>query len=138
MWTMKKAEKGSLNVNDSCSILQFIQEQTAPLLSLRALCNVNSPTSWSCTGGQPYPGQHRSAGGSGHGSGTGKHSLVQKKEHPPKSGRGGTDEIVTASMCSTGGLNLASLDDFPPVSVSLQDSKRYCHSSARRMLHQSM
>ena len=101
----KLNQKQSLNASDAAFILQFIQEQTAPLLSLHS--SYNSP---STAAEHELNGQHSGS--------CGRHKVVHKKQHAHRSGCGGTSRNDGQS------LDFASLNEFPPVSMSLQETNR--------------
>lgn len=98
---------GSLSIDDACFLLELLQEQIAPLLSLRALNNSDhlpqiKPAAQSLSA---YQRKQESSSGS---SSNEKHFYVHKKlDHKSRNAS----------------LNLGSLEDFPPVSRTLQDHR---------------
>ncbi len=97
-----KGKESSLTVSDACFILQLIQEQTAPLFSLRAL----------------YSSHHVASSVIGGNAGSTSHTL---SEHPAAHKAAGNKK---KSLQVSADVDIASLDDFPPMSVSMQE-KRY-------------
>lgn len=110
---------GSLSIDDACFLLELLQEQIAPLLSLRALNNSDplpqiKPAAQSLSAYQrkqesssvsAYQRKQESSSGS---NSIEKHFYVHKKlDHKSRNAS----------------LNLGSLEDFPPVSRTLQDHR---------------
>lgn len=116
-----RRKDGSLTVGDACFILQFIQEQTAPILSLRShdftgisktiQATALSPAAVGTEGHSPRKQRKPETGSSLHK----RHSAVYHKS-PPQ---------FTTAIKDDGGasLDLANLDDFPPVSLSMQEKR---------------
>lgn len=128
-----RRNEGSLTISDACFVLRVIQEQTAPLLSLRApdsrtLQQVHSSVASTVpVGNVSSTNQVRSGSPSTNSSSISKkHPVVRKGlNHKGPFPKGPLLKGEDASR-NDGGVNLdlASLDDFPPMSVSVQD-KRY-------------
>ncbi len=90
-------KKGSLDIQDACFILQFLQDHTGPLLSLRTPSpSIPSGVKSRCCK-QSSPGD-----------------LVMSKKHSLK------DERETKKSAD---LNIASLVEFPPVAVLIQEKR---------------
>ena len=96
-------KKDHLDVQDACLIMQLLQDQTGPLLSLRAstTSTVNS--------------KHAAASGQDQGRPEGlvtRSNSLQKHSHK--------DQVGTKVVAD---LNVASLDEFPPVSVLMHEKR---------------
>ena len=125
IWEIKE-RGGSLNANDACFLLRFIQEHTAPLFSLRASCISESTR----TGGNnKYAAagqQHKPAGSTTDScNNTGKHHSLQKsdrdwKKRPPRNTHQGADRLVSGPAS---GLDISNLDQFPPMPLSMQEKR---------------
>lgn len=103
-------KEGSLNINDACFLLHFIQEHTAPLLSLRASDSAPAQPSKDCSSLQDLP-RRKYRFAESH-SNTDKKLFLQKDLEYclPKSAQ--RDAVGSAS-----GLDITSMEEFPPVSV---------------------
>lgn len=117
-----KKKEGSLTISDAGFILQFIQEQTAPLLSLRTLCKsdtqtgvisrtqqIKSVAASSCVGSSQLCPR---ACASSHK----KNSVIQNRlDHKNEPSKGSTININAGDGTK---LDFTSLEDFPPISSS--------------------
>lgn len=107
---LKGKEKEYLTISDACFILQFLQEHTAPLLSLHSSTSAHVQPA----AGSVYVESPRDSGMKAGADGT-----VQKRLHH----RNIQSLMSHQSAHNDVGLDLASLDDFPPVSLSMQDKR---------------
>ena len=118
MATMEKLKvKQSLSISDATFLLQFIQEQTAPILSLRNSSQLN--TTAVVNGGGICPVESLKSEAS-----TEIHS---REKHCSKTmdGEGlvSDSSLKAAITMSRPHLDITSLEDFPPMSVAMQDRR---------------
>ena len=96
---------GQLGIEDACFILQFLQDQTGPLLSLH-------PSRVS---------EAQEAANGRHVDGVG----AKPAEHLKKAVSQSKKSVLKNEKKARKDLNIASFDEFPPVAESTMPSKRY-------------
>lgn len=109
-------KKGSLNVNDACFLLQFLQRHTAPLQCLSSPDSASAqpskdPSSMSSMQHHSKR-KHRSA--ESH-SNIDRHHLQKYLKSVPKSNQQSANKTIDVSAGLD--IDITSLDEFPPVSV---------------------
>lgn len=103
-------KKPQLDIRDACFILQFLQDQTGPLLSLRTQATLSSSHAKLSTNGVPDVARASAATQSYPGN------LVEsRKKQSLKNVQGGIKKNPE--------LNIASLDEFPPVTAVAHEKR---------------
>ena len=110
---LKGKEKESLTPSDACFILQFLQEHTAPLLYLCS--STTSPHVQIVTSTADTVDAESAQSG---GLKTGADYTVKKRLHHRNQ-----SPMSHQTAHNDAGLDLASFDDFPPVSLSRQEKR---------------
>ena len=124
-------KEGKLTAEDACFVLQLVQDHATPLLSLRG---GSAPPQTSCqsqhtaTASSPSSGPTRQgdAAAGVRGSSSSKHHKSAQKSR----GSGCNSNVLLTEECpaqakgaEASSLDLASLEDFPPMSVAMQDRR---------------
>lgn len=102
-------KKAQLDIRDACFILQFLQDQTGPLLSLRST-QTTSHSKLLSAGGPRAAKAPAAATQSCPGD-----IILSKKKQSLKNVQGGIKKGVE--------LNIASLDEFPPVTAVVHEKR---------------